>query len=75
MKRLSKKRLLDLGFKIDFGFRYWKGGVSVEIYPNDKTMVVYISSGIAYGADYDRKAMGVKNAKDLIDLCRLVNGV
>lgn len=74
MKRISKKRLLELGFEVDYS-KWWNGNVFVVFYPNDKEMTVYVCAQITSGEDYARPAVGVKNEKDLLELCRLVNGV
>lgn len=53
-------------------YRYAKGAISVERYGDEQT--IYIHSRITFSEDYARPALGVKTKKDLIDLCRLVNG-
>lgn len=75
MKRISKKRLIELGFEVEYSSKYWNGNVFIEVYPNDKLMTVYVSARITSSEDYARPAIGVKNENDLIELCRLVNGV
>jgi hypothetical protein len=74
MKKLSIIRLKELGFKRVNFFRFTNGNVFVEFYPLDSLMDVYISARITAGEDYARPAVGVKNEKDLVELCRLVNG-
>lgn len=75
MKKISKKKLIELGFESQYSSTYWKGDVFIEVYPNDKLMTVYVSARITSSKAYARPAVGVKNEKDLLDLCRLVNGV
>jgi len=75
MKRISKKRLIEIGFEAEYSSKYWKGDVFIEVYPADKLMTVYVSARITSGEDYARPAVGVKNESDLLELCRLVNGV
>ena len=75
MKRISKKRLLELGFEAEFSSKYWNGFIFIEVYPKDKLMTVYVSARITSGEDYARPAVGVQNENDLLELCRLVNGV
>ena len=75
MKKISKKRLIELGFEVEYRSKYWKGNVFIEVYPNDKLMTVYVSARITGSEDYARPVIGVKNENDLLELCRLVNGV
>ena len=47
----------------------------VKFYPKDKEMIVYVAARITCGEDYARPVKGVKNERDLIKLCELVNGL
>jgi hypothetical protein len=72
MKKISKKRLKELGFEPRYRDEFWNNYVFV-IY-NTNSMAVYVAARITAGEDYARPALGVKNETDLIELCRLVNG-
>ncbi len=73
MKRLSKNKLIELGFQQDYD-EWWNGDVFVVFYPKDKEMTVYVCAQITCGQDYARPALGVQNEKDLTTLCKLING-
>ena len=75
MKKISKKRLLALGFEAESTSRYWKGDIFINIQPKDTLMTVYVSARITSSEDYARPALGVKNEKDLLELCSLVNAL
>ena len=75
MKRLSKIKLQELGFTHESWSQWWNGYVFVVFYPKHKQMTVYVCAQITSGEDYARPALGVKNEKDLINLCKLINGV
>lgn len=75
MKRLSKNKLSEIGFKKVLWSEWWNGNVFVKFYPKDKEMIVYVAARITCGEDYARPVKGVKNERDLIKLCELVNGL
>jgi hypothetical protein len=75
MKRLSKNKLIRLGFIQESWSQWWNGCVFVVFYPKDKEMVVYVCAQITSGEDYARPALGVKTETDLVNLCKLINGV
>ena len=74
MKRLSKKKLQELGFVKESWGEWWNGSVFVEMYPGDKEMTVYVAARITTSTDYARVAVGVRTEKDLISLCKLIDG-
>lgn len=74
MKRLSKNKLSEIGFKKESWSEWWNGNVFVKFYPKDKEMTVYVAARITFDEDYARPVKGVKNEHDLIKLCELVNG-
>lgn len=73
MKRISNKRLIELGFKQDHKYGFIKGWVMVGKWPKED-MDISVSSPITSSSDYAQTARGVKNEKDLLELCRLING-
>ena len=75
MKRLSKNKLIELGFTHESWSQWWNGYVFVVFYPKDIVMTVYVCAQITSGEDYARPAIGVKTESDLIKLCQLINGV
>jgi len=53
-------------------YRYSRGVISIVVWSGFET--VYIHSRITFNEDFARPALGIKTMKDLINLCRLVNG-
>ena len=73
MKILSKSKLIELGFTQEY-YQWWNGDVFIVFYPKDKEMTVYVCASITTAEDYAQTAKGVKDEKDLITLCKLING-
>ncbi len=74
MKRISKKRLIWLGFVKESWSKWYNGAVLLEIYPKDTKMKVYVCSDVTTDTMYARQAEGVKTERDLVLLCNLING-
>jgi len=74
MKRISKKRLIEIGFVKESWSDWWNGAVLLKIYPNDTKMAVSICPNVTTDTMYARNANGVKTEKDLVLLCHLING-
>jgi len=83
MDAITEKRLTELGFeprylpenengRIENQFEYDKGSINVCRYKNRFSASVY--SNLTTSDDYAQPAKGVKTEKDLIELCRLIDG-
>lgn len=73
MKTISKKRIKELGFTPNYSDTFVNGDVFIILSKN--TFKVFVSARMTSGEDYARPAIGVKTENDLIELCRLINGI
>jgi len=83
MNAITEERLIELGFQPKYlpedengrvldQFEYDKGSINVCRYKNEFSVSVY--SKITTSDDYAQPSVGVKSEKDLIELCRLIDG-
>lgn len=76
MKKLTEKKLSKIGFKKESWLEWWNGSVFIvfDSNPENSNIDVYVSARITSGKDYARPMKGIKTKRDLIKLCKLVNG-